>query len=147
MHRKGRSVRLMAAYKQAFEESFVDNTKGWQSTLDDINRSVAAIGKKHKKKFKPYSYDDFCCLAKLIIDERLERTDWDKIIRDEEVRSATEKAPERQRDRRIRRHMALLEREILFQCFEQAMMNAIGKRLYKKFKAEIEQFKEDEVTI
>lgn len=150
MKRRGRNERLKTAYKKAFEESFVDNFDGWGMALCDVNTSIVAIGKLHRKKCKLYSYDEFCCLAKLTIDERLDSVDWDKMICHEEFRirsSRTKIKHDRQTTAKASRHIAVMETEILFMCFEKAMLNSIGPALYKKYKSEIEQFKEEEIIM
>lgn len=150
MKRRGRDERLKAVYKKAFEESFVDNFDGWERTLGDVNASTAAICKSHRKKCKAYSYDEFCCLAKVVIDELLEKMDWTAMMRQEEarVKSARSKsAYDRQTRTLVKRQFAVMETEILFTCFERAIHKIIGPKLYKLYKSEIEQFKEEEVVI
>jgi len=145
MKPRGRNERLRTAYKKAFEESFVDNFNGWEQTLSDVNGSIKAINKEEKKECRTYSYDEFCCLAKCVVDLHLEQVDWGKMI-DEEERLSNHHVAKGFRARAMKK-VAVMETEVLFKCFEQAILKSIGSRLYKKYRDEIEQFKEEEVIL
>lgn len=139
---------MKAAYKKAFEESFVDDYEDWRSALHDANGSILAIGEKHpRKKLKLYQYDEFCRLAKGVIDERMDAMDWDRIIQDE-VRLARHKKGKRdQLSARAKVQINKMESEVLFACFERAILERIGPRMYKMYKHEIEQLKKCKVVL
>lgn len=134
--------RLKLAYQKAFEESFVDNYDGWNDVLTIMNTSIQAINDELGEKYETYCYDDFCRLAKTVIDVRIQNVDWDGMMQEEESRR--KKEPKKasyimNSKQRAKKHFQLLEQEILHTCFECAIRNSIGERAYKKFKKEIEQ--------
>lgn len=150
MKRRGRSERLKVIYKKAFEDSFIDSFDGWNGTLEVMNTSASNICKGHRRKHKPYSYDEFCCLAKTVVDEYLDKVDWVAMMEQEETRwrSARSKAAyDRQTNTLVKRRLATMEMEVLFTCFERAIHKVVGPKLYRMYKSEIEQFKEEEVVI
>lgn len=144
MERKGRDKKLKTAYKSAFEESFVDNYSGWSSTMEDINSSLSAIAKNHKrKKIELFKYDEFCCLAKTVIEEKIDSMDWDMIIQDEVSLSKLNGRRSNRAQTAVRANIIIdrMESEILFRTFERAMRSRIGPKLYSKYRSEIEQHK------
>lgn len=144
MKRRGRNERLKTTYKKAFEDSFVDNFDGWRDTLKDVNLSIEAIAKGRRRKCPCYTYDDFCVLAKSIIYQRLESLDWDEMVATLAARMTKGKAGY---VAQVRREIAIMETEMLFACFEKAILNSVGPRLYRLYKHEIEQFKVEEVVL
>lgn len=148
MKRKGRDAELKVAYKDAFEESFVDNYGGWRDTMDDVNDSLAAIGEIHKrKKLEPYQYDEFCCLAKLVIEKHIDAMDWDRIIQDELRLVRFKKGKRNQLAARANMTTDKMGTEVWFACFEKAILERVGPRLYRMYKDEIEQLKKCSITL
>jgi len=144
MKRRGRNERLKTAYKRAFEESFVDNFDGWNDTLKDVNVSIEAIAKGRRRKCHCYTYDTFCALAKSVIDQRLESLDWDEMVVEFGSRMTSGKG---NYVAQVQREIAIMETEMLFACFEKAILSSVGPRLYRLYKHEIEQFKAEEVVL
>lgn len=148
--RKGRDGRLKAAYKSAFEESFVDNYGAWSATMKDVNMSIMAIAENHKrKKIEPYKYDDFCCLVKMIIGEKMDSIDWDHIINDEVGLVLFKKRKVDNSQMVIRAHALIdkIESDVLFTCFERAIKERIGNRLYGMYKSEIVDLRKCDITL
>ncbi len=144
MKRRGRNERLKTAYKKAFEESFVDNFDGWRDTLKDVNISIEAIAKGRRRKCPCYTYDSFCALAKSVIDQRLESLDWDEMVAEFAARMTREKG---NYVAQVQREIAIMETEMLFACFEKAILKSVGPSLYRLYQHEIEQFKAEEVIL
>ena len=150
MKRRGRDERLKAIYKKAFEDSFIDNFDGWNGALSVLNTSASNICKGHRRKYKPHSYDEFCCLAKAVVDKFLDNVDWTAMMQQEEARlksARSKSAYDKQTPILVKRQFAVMETEILFICFERAIHKIIGPNLYRMYKDQIEQFKEEEVVI
>lgn len=147
--RKGRDGRLKAAYKSAFEESFVDNYAAWSGTMRDVNSMIMSIAEDHKrKKVEPYKYDEFCCLVKLVIEQKLDSMDWDHIINDEiELVLFKRKGDQKQMGARAHALMDKMESDVLFTCFERSIKERIGTRLYSMHKSEIVKFRQCDITL
>lgn len=136
----GKSLRL--AYQKAFEESFVENYDVWNDALTSINSLIEMINDELDGTFKTYSYDQFCCLAKNVVDNRMERVDWDKMVADEDRKRKHEiinGTYSRNSKQRIKHSFQTMESDVFSMCFEKAMKIALGEKTYNKFKTEIEK--------
>jgi hypothetical protein len=134
--------RLRSAYQKAFEESFVDNFKEWQATLCDVNDSINALSEVGGKKFTTYTYDEFCCLAKTIIDARMEEMEWGAILDAESLkmkRSRSKNTYLRNAEARLIKHISQTEITVMFRCFEEAVKSRVGPKMFKIFQKEIRQ--------
>lgn len=134
--------RLKLAYQKAFEESFVDNYDVWHDALSGINHLIKLINEQLDEKYKTYSYNELCRFAKTVIDSRMEKVDWDKMVADEDRRRKKEVAKgvyAKNSKQRIKHNFHVMESDVLSVCFETAMRNSLGEKTYKRFKKEIEQ--------
>lgn len=134
--------RLRLAYQKAFEESFVENYDVWNDALTSINSLIEMINEELDEEYKTYSYDQFCCLAKDVIDDKMERVDWDMMVVDEDKKRKREMSSgiySHNSKHRIKRSFQVMESDVFSMCFETAMKIALGPKTYKKFEKEIEE--------
>jgi hypothetical protein len=141
--------RLRLAYQKAFEESFIDNYEGWKDVLGSINSLIEMINEELQEDFKTYSYDDFCRLAKEVIDDRMQLVNWTKLVQEESRKKKKEDGSgtfSKNSKIRTKHHFHVMESDVLSMCFEMTMKNSLGEKTYRKYKKEIER-KNNEVVL
>ena len=139
----GEGERLKGAYQQAFEETFVEDYLEWNDALISINSLIDMINVEFKQKYEKYSYNAFCCLAKKVIDDKINGIDWEQMVFDESQRMQREIALgiyEVNSRSRIRHHVQSMEREVLYLCFVRAIKDLVDERVYSLLQDDIEEF-------
>lgn len=126
---EGEQKKVLDVYKRAFEESFVDNYDEWLSVMEEVNLLIAKVGMLETKSYKPYSYDAFCKVCKVVIDQHLDGSNWPTII--EEIRVKSKKSASG--ESMAREHMKLMESIILKRSLCAGIKSKVGVRLYKKY--------------
>jgi hypothetical protein len=117
--------------------------------MKDVNNCIVEIARDHKrKKIEPYKYDEFCCLVKSVIEEKMDAMDWDHIISDEvDLVRSKKKKDHAQMAIRANAYIDKMESDVLFTCFERSIKERIGTRLYSAHKGEITQFRKCNITL
>ena len=139
---------MKRAYQTAFEETFVDDYSEWSEVLDGINSLIQIISETLGQQHRRYSYNEFCCLAKVIIDNKIDEIDWKAMVAKERLILAREvdfKVYARNSKMRIKESVHEMEKDILSLCFEKAMRENLGENIYQMFRNEIESHHKESV--
>lgn len=146
---KGGGDKLKRSYKAAFEESFVEDYKQWFKTMADANAIIVIIAEEYGGgKIEPYTYDDFCCLAKQVMEEKLDSIDWDSVIRDERELVKFQKRSTRSKQIAQRASLFIdrMESDVLFTCFETSVRERVGLELYEMCKEHMSNLRQYDIS-
>ena len=135
---------VKAVYHKAFEDSFIENYEEWRTAIEDANASIGSIGKEQRKRYKKYTYDEFCCLAKSVVENELAKVDWNSMIKSEDALRKANKNGQyiEELPVRVGENFSKMETDILHACFRLAIKNRVGDPIYAIYRKEIERVDE-----